>query len=130
MPRSNTAAASFISWIPNPFVQDDSVHASGEIPMSGPLVSVLLTTAGHPRSVSGARDRAAMLCQTYRDFELLIVDDGSTDTTVEIARAYERLDPRVRVVVNDRNLGQFRNRNRAAELARAPLLRNTTIRTT
>ena len=42
---------------------------------------------------------------------------------MEIARAYERLDCRVRVVVNERNLGQFRNRNHAAELARGSLLK-------
>jgi hypothetical protein len=39
---------------------------------------------------------------------------------VEIARAYERLDSRVRVVVNEHNIGQFENRNRAAGRAGQP----------
>ena len=64
-----------------------------------------------------------MLAQTFTDFELLVLDDGSTDRSVEIARAYERLDSRVRVVVNEHNIGQFENRNRAAELARGSLLK-------
>jgi glycosyltransferase involved in cell wall biosynthesis len=89
--------------------------------MNAPAVSVLLTTYNRESYVAAAID--SVLCQTYEDFELLIVDDGSTDRTVEIARGYERLDPRVRLVVNERNLGQFRNRNRAAELARGPLLK-------
>ncbi len=40
-----------------------------------------------------------------------------------IARAYERLDSRVRVVINERNLGDYPNRNRAAELARGSLFK-------
>jgi glycosyltransferase involved in cell wall biosynthesis len=89
--------------------------------MNAPAVSVLLTTYNRESFLAPAIE--SVLCQSYGNFELLIVDDASTDRTVEIARVYERLDSRVRVVVNERNLGQFRNRNRAAELARAPLLK-------
>ena len=98
-----------------------AIDDSSEIPMNAPAVSVLLTTYNRESYVAAAIE--SVLCQTFGDFELLIVDDCSTDRTVEIARAYERLDSRVRVVVNERNLGQFRNRNHAAELARAPLLK-------
>lgn len=45
----------------------------------------------------------SVLAQSFRDLELLVVDDGSTDRTVEIVR--ERADPRVRVLSNARNLG-------------------------
>jgi hypothetical protein len=89
--------------------------------MSAPLVSVLLTTYNRDAFLASAIESA--LAQTFTDFELLILDDGSTDRSVEIARAYERLDSRVRVVVNEHNLGQFENRNRAAELARGTLLK-------
>jgi glycosyltransferase involved in cell wall biosynthesis len=58
----------------------------------------------------------SVLAQTCTDFELIIVDDCSKDRTVEIAQRYTK-DPRVRVHVNERNLGQFPNRNRSAELA-------------
>jgi glycosyltransferase involved in cell wall biosynthesis len=89
--------------------------------MSGPLVSVLLTTYNRESYLAPAIE--SILGQTYRDFELVIVDDCSTDRTLDIARAYERGDSRVRVVVNERNLGQFANRNRAAGLARGSLLK-------
>jgi glycosyltransferase involved in cell wall biosynthesis len=89
--------------------------------MSAPSVSVLLTTYNRERFVAAAIE--SVLAQTYDDFELVIVDDGSSDRTVEIARSYERLDRRVGVVVNEQNLGDYANRNRAAQLARGPLLK-------
>jgi glycosyltransferase involved in cell wall biosynthesis len=64
----------------------------------------------------------SVLAQTFTDFELLVVDDYSRDATVAIAQSYTS-DPRVRVYVNERNLGQFPNRNYAASLARGKFLK-------
>jgi glycosyltransferase involved in cell wall biosynthesis len=89
--------------------------------VNAPLVSVLLTAYNRERHIASSIE--SVLAQTFRDYELLITDNCSTDGTLEIARAYERLDPRIRVVVNERNLGQFGNRNRAAALARGSLLK-------
>ena len=58
----------------------------------------------------------SVLNSTFRDFELIVVDDCSSDGTVSLARRYES-DHRVRVHVNERNLGDYPNRNRAATLA-------------
>ena len=60
----------------------------------------------------------SILSQTYRDFALVLVDDGSTDATPEIAREYEALDPRVRYVRNPARLGMVDNTRRSFELAR------------
>src|SRR6185295_16371722 len=89
--------------------------------MSAPLVSVLLTAYNRERYIAPSIE--SVLAQTFGDFELLIVDDCSTDGSLGIARSYEKRDRRVRVVVNERNLGQFGNRNRAMELARGSLLK-------
>ena len=46
----------------------------------------------------------SILNQTYQNWELIIVNDCSTDDTLEIARAYQKKDTRIRVVSNERNL--------------------------
>jgi len=60
-----------------------------------PLVSVLLPVFNGERYLREAVD--SVLAQGFTDVELLIVDDGSTDRSLEIARAYERSDRRVQV---------------------------------
>jgi glycosyltransferase involved in cell wall biosynthesis len=86
----------------------------------GPFVSVLMTSYDRERYIAHAIE--SVLMQTFTDFELIVVDDASRDRTVDIARKYEG-DQRVRVVVNERNLGDFPNRNRAAALARGRFLK-------
>ena len=60
----------------------------------------------------------SLLGQTFRDFALVLVDDGSTDATPEIAREYEALDSRVRYVRNPARLGMVDNTRRSFEIAR------------
>jgi len=82
--------------------------------MTTPLVSVLITSYNREKYIAEAIE--SVLASTFKDFELIIVDDCSKDRTVEIARRYLS-DPRVQIHVNEKNLGQFQNRNRAASLA-------------
>ena len=86
-----------------------------------PRVSVLLTAYNRAPYIASSIE--SVLSQTFGDFELLITDNCSTDGSFDIAKQYEALDSRVRVVQNERNIGQFGNRNRAAELARGSLLK-------
>jgi len=86
-----------------------------------PLVSVLLTAYNRESLIPAAIE--SVLAQMFDDFELLVVDDHSTDATLEIGQAYARRDARIRVVTNDATLGQFANRNRAAHLARGRFLK-------
>jgi glycosyltransferase involved in cell wall biosynthesis len=89
--------------------------------MTMPTLSVLMPAFNRERYIAAAIE--SVLVQTFTDFELVIVDDCSTDSTAAIAKGYATRDTRVRVVVNDRNLGQFPNRNRAAALARGRYLK-------
>jgi len=57
----------------------------------------------------------SILCQTYEDFEILIMDDCSPDQTPEIAASFR--DPRVKHVRNEKNLGHLRNYNKGIELS-------------
>ncbi|MDE3156915.1 MAG: glycosyltransferase family 2 protein [Acidobacteriota bacterium] len=86
--------------------------------MSVPLVTVLMTAYNREAWIGDAI--RSVLAQTFTDFELVVVDDASTDGTAAVARAWAAADPRVRVVANERNLGQFPNRNRAAALVQGP----------
>jgi glycosyltransferase involved in cell wall biosynthesis len=65
----------------------------------------------------------SVLGASFQDWELIIVDDLSQDRSVEIAREYEKRDPRIRVYVNEKNLGDYPNRARAAGLARGRFLK-------
>src|SRR5262245_31410059 len=60
----------------------------------------------------------SILGQTFRDFELILSDNASTDATRTICEAYATRDPRVRYYRNEQNLGACRNFNRCVELAR------------
>lgn len=59
----------------------------------------------------------SILAQTFKDFELIISDNASTDSTEEICRAYAAQDQRVHYHRNEHNLGAARNYNRAFELS-------------
>lgn len=59
----------------------------------------------------------SVMAQTYRDWELLILDDGSSDETAQIAKELEVQDERIRYVRNPENLGVAATRNRGVSLA-------------
>lgn len=88
---------------------------------SKPLVSVLMTAYNRENYIAEAID--SVLASTYTNFELIIVDDISKDKTVDIAREYERKDSRVKVYVNEKNLGDYPNRNKAASYAKGKYLK-------
>ncbi len=58
--------------------------------------------------------------QTYSSWELIIVDDGSSDRTREIALEFAKEDERITVVSNSENLGVTEARKRAIEIAKGP----------
>ena len=60
----------------------------------------------------------SILKQKYRNFELICVEDGSTDATLDILRRYEKQDRRVRLFVNDKNRKLLYARKRAIKNAR------------
>lgn len=80
-----------------------------------PLVSILMTAYNRERLIRESID--SVLASSFKDFELIIVDDCSSDRTVEIAKSYLTTDTRVRVFENEVNLGDYPNRNRAASYA-------------
>jgi glycosyltransferase involved in cell wall biosynthesis len=79
-----------------------------------PLISVVIPSFNHAKWIGAAID--SVISQTYKNFELLIIDNNSTDFTDEILANYS--DARIRVVKVE-NLGSIAfSRNRALDLAR------------
>jgi glycosyltransferase involved in cell wall biosynthesis len=86
-----------------------------------PLVSILMTSYNREAYIAEAIQ--SVLGSSYKNWELIVCDDGSTDNTVNIARAYELKDPRIKVYENKINLGDYLNRNRAASYAKGKYLK-------
>jgi len=80
---------------------------------SSPKITVLMPIFNGERFVREAVE--SILNQTFTDFEFLIIDDGSTDSSIEIIAAYD--DPRIRLVANGKNLGVTASLNRGIDLA-------------
>lgn len=81
---------------------------------SDPLVSICIPTYNRA-SMAGDAIRSA-LSQSYKNIEVLVVDNASTDAIRDVVASFS--DPRLRLIVNPRNLGLFGNFNRCVELAR------------
>jgi len=82
---------------------------------ANPLVTICVPTFNGARYLDECL--ASVFRQTYAHFEVLLVDDCSTDETLQIARRYAIRDPRLRIVSNQWNLGLVGNWNRCVELA-------------
>ncbi len=83
---------------------------------SFPLVSVVLGTYNGEKYLREQLD--SLLAQTYTNFEVIAIDDGSSDGTVAILREYAAKDSRISVVVNEKNLGFIRNFEKGCALTK------------
>lgn len=81
-----------------------------------PIVSVIMPAYNAERTLAEAIE--SILSQEFRDFELIIVDDGSSDGTAAIIDRYAQSDARIVKLVNAPNQGISRSRNRALWAAR------------
>jgi glycosyltransferase involved in cell wall biosynthesis len=83
-----------------------------------PLITVAIPSYNHAKYV--AESIRGALDQTFEDFELLIVDDASTDNSVEIIKSFS--DPRIRFIPLKQNLGICRVANICVEEAKGKYL--------
>ena len=80
-----------------------------------PLVSVIMPVYNDEGYVATAIE--SILAQTFTDFELIVVDDGSSDASAAIVRAYANRDKRIRFFQLERNQGPAVARNRGIAAA-------------
>jgi glycosyltransferase involved in cell wall biosynthesis len=89
--------------------------ASEKDDAAAPLISVIMPVFNRPSMVQDAL--ASLQGQTWRKFEVIAVDDGSTDETPEVLRRWAGKVPWLRVLTNETRLGVPRSRNRALAAA-------------
>ncbi|NJN81474.1 MAG: glycosyltransferase [Caldilineaceae bacterium] len=85
-----------------------------------PAVSVLLSVYNGERYLPAAIE--SILAQTFADFELIAIDDGSTDSSATILSGYAAADPRVRVLSHQERWGLTRSLNQGLSEAEGELV--------
>lgn len=93
---------------------DVNMAADLEYATPNPKVTVLIAVYNGERFLRDALD--SVLAQTFTDFELLVVNDGSTDETATILESYS--DGHIRVITNTRNIGVVGSLRRGLNYAR------------
>lgn len=77
--------------------------------MSRPLISAVMSAWNEERYVADTVE--SILNQTFTDLEFIIIDDGSTDKTLDILKYFASRDKRVKILVNEANIGIARSLN-------------------
>ncbi|OGI00689.1 MAG: hypothetical protein A2104_08720 [Candidatus Melainabacteria bacterium GWF2_32_7] len=83
-----------------------------------PLISICIPNHNYENYIRETID--SVLAQTYQNFEIIIVDDVSTDSSVDIIKSYD--DPRIKLYQNEKNLYTFRTNNKAMGSAQGELI--------
>ena len=83
-----------------------------------PLVSVVIPTFNSENFVTEALN--SVINQTYSNFEVILVDDASTDNTVDVISQYVKNDPRIILEQLRENSGAAVARNKAIEIIKSP----------
>lgn len=78
-----------------------------------PKISVIMPMYNVEKYVGCAIQ--SLLTQTFKDFEFIIVDDCSTDKSLDVAESFK--DPRIKIIKNEKNLGAGLTRNVGLEIA-------------
>jgi len=89
-------------------------------PLQNPAVSILMPVYNGQPYLRNALD--TLIGQTFQDFELVVVDDDSTDETCRILETYARNDARIMLLRNEQNFGVAASLNRGLQICRAPLV--------
>ena len=84
------------------------------------LISIAMCTYNGEQYLSEQLD--SIVSQSYTNLEIVIVDDCSSDGTVDILKKYEKCDRRIRLICNDENLGFVRNFEKAINECRGEFI--------
>jgi len=83
---------------------------------NNPKISVVMSAYNSEKYLAEAME--SILNQTFKDFEFIIINDGSSDKTLQIIRDYAKKDKRIKLINNSKNIGQTPSRNKALKIAK------------
>ncbi|MBR2136654.1 MAG: glycosyltransferase family 2 protein [Alphaproteobacteria bacterium] len=103
-------------WISHGYIGFNELQEKYGQKIKNPVFSIILPTYNRaaylPRAITSVQG------QTFTDFELIIVDDGSTDNTKEVVRRFQENDPRIIYIDSGQNYGVSHARNLALQAAK------------
>lgn len=80
------------------YVKDDMGNPKMLPTVETPLVSVVMTSYNYEKYISAALE--SVLAQTYTNFEIIVIDDGSKDSSIDIIKAYSEEHPSIRLYMH------------------------------
>ncbi|OOX98394.1 glycosyl transferase family A, partial [Campylobacter coli] len=83
-------------------------------------ISIILPTYNVEKCI--ARALESCINQTFKDIEIVVVDDFGNDKSIEIAKEYAKKDERIKIIHNEENLGTFASRNNGAKYSTGEFL--------
>src|SRR6056297_1576153 len=89
-------------------------------PKPEPKISIVMGAYNEESCIAGALD--SIISQTFSDWELIVIDDGSTDATADIVRRYAECDSRIDLYRNEINMELSLSLNKGIRLARADFI--------
>ena len=111
---------SFISEDPQQRLLVKAMKSTIKHEVDGPLVSVIMTVFKQNELLEAAID--SVLCQTYRNIELIIVDDASPDDVIEFLKEKANTDPRITIVGMKTNGGTYVAKNQGMAVSNGKYL--------
>ena len=82
------------------------------------MISVILSTHNDEKTISDAIK--SILNQSYYNFELIIINDGSNDNTKQVIKSFN--DKRIVYLENKKNIGRSRSRNNAIKISKGDFI--------
>lgn len=83
-------------------------------------ISVIMSVFNAERCVSRAIE--SIMKQTFKNFELIIIEDGSNDNTLDILKNYAKNDKRIKLVINKTNIGLTKSLNKGIKLSKGEFI--------
>jgi glycosyltransferase involved in cell wall biosynthesis len=85
-----------------------------------PKISVIIPTYNRVHLIGRAIE--SVLNQTYQDFEIIVVDDGSTDNTEKLIKNFQKKDKRIKYIQHKENKGEGAARNTGIKISKSPFI--------